>query len=147
MAITRTATARYDGIGKDGKGTLTTQSGVLDGQPYGFSSRFGDEGGTNPEELDAAAHAGCFTKALSIALAKEGAADGRLETTARTTIEQDGGGFTITRSDLELLADVPDLDDDRVRELAEDAKRNCPVSKLLRAEMNLTVRIGEAAGA
>ena len=102
MAITRWATARYDGTGKDGKGELTTQSGVLEDQRYGFQSRFEDGPGTNPEELIAAAHAGCFTMALSFALAKEGISDARLETTARTTIEQQGDGFTITRSDLDL---------------------------------------------
>jgi osmotically inducible protein OsmC len=78
MAITRTATARYDGTGKNGHGSLTTQSGVLQDQRYGFNTRFGDERGTNPEELIAAAHAGCFTMALSFALAKQGITDARL---------------------------------------------------------------------
>jgi osmotically inducible protein OsmC len=147
MAITRTATARYDGAGKDGKGTLTTQSGVLKDQRYGFHSRFEDGPGTNPEELIAAAHAGCFTMALSLALAKEGVSDARLETTARVRIEPDGDGFTVTRSDLELTADVPGLDESRLREVAEGAKRNCPISKLLKADMELTVRIGMGAEA
>ena len=140
MAITRTATARYEGVGKDGKGTLTTQSGVLDEQRYGFHTRFEDAPGTNPEELIAAAHAGCFTMALSFALAKEGITDARLETTARVRLESEGEGFTITRSDLELTAEVPGIDEERLRALADDAKRNCPVSKLLKAEMELTVR-------
>lgn len=142
MAITRTATARYDGTGKDGKGSLTTQSGVLRDQRYGFHTRFEDAPGTNPEELIAAAHAGCFTMALSFALAKEGVTDARLETKARVTIEQDGGGFTITRSDLDLTADVPGFDEERLRAMADDAKKNCPVSKLLKAEMGLTVHSG-----
>lgn len=141
-AITRTATARYDGTGKEGKGELSTQSGTLKNTRYGFHTRFEDGAGTNPEELIAAAHAGCFTMALSFALAKEGITDARLETTARTTIEQDGEGFTISRSDLDLTVDVPGLDGDRLRALAEDAKSNCPVSKLLRAETQLTVREG-----
>jgi osmotically inducible protein OsmC len=140
MAITRSATARYEGVGKDGKGTLTTQSGVLDEQRYGFHTRFEDAPGTNPEELVAAAHAGCFTMALSFARAKEGITDARLETTARVRLEPEGEGFTITRSDLELTADVPGIDDERLRALADEAKRNCPVSKLLKAEMELTVR-------
>jgi osmotically inducible protein OsmC len=139
MTITRTATARYDGVGKDGKGELTTQSGVLDASPYGFGTRFGEEQGTNPEELIAAAHAGCFTMALAFALAKEGATDGNLETKARVELDQDGEGFRIARSDLELTADVPGMDDDKLRRLAEDAKANCPVSKLLNAQMGLTV--------
>jgi osmotically inducible protein OsmC len=147
MAITRSATARYEGTGKEGKGHLSTQSGVLQDQPYGFNSRFGDERGTNPEELIAAAHAGCFTMALSFALAKEGVIDARLETTARVKLEQDGEGFTVTRSDLDLTADVPNLDDDRLRGLAEDAKKYCPISKLLKADMELTVRTGAEATA
>jgi osmotically inducible protein OsmC len=138
--VTRTATARYEGMGKDGKGQLTTQSGVLDNQPYGFNTRFGDEKGTNPEELIAAAHAGCFTMALSFALAKEGVTDGTLETTARIELEKDGEGFTVTRSDLELTANVPGVDDDRLRSAAEGAKTNCPISKLLKAQVELTVR-------
>ncbi|HEX5237555.1 MAG TPA: OsmC family protein [Sphingomicrobium sp.] len=146
-AITRTATARYDGTGKDGKGQLSTQSGVLKDTPYGFHTRFEDGPGTNPEELIAAAHAGCFTMALSFALAKQGITDARLETTTRTTIEQQGEGFTISRSDLELRADVPGLDEHRLRELAEDAKKNCPVSKLLKAEMDLTVSVSAEASA
>jgi osmotically inducible protein OsmC len=140
MTITRTATARYDGMGKEGKGRLTTQSGVLNASPYGFGTRFGEEQGTNPEELIAAAHAGCFTMALAFALAKEGATDGNLETKAKVQLDQDGEGFRIARSDLELTTDVPGVDDDKLRKLAEDAKANCPVSKLLNAEMGLTVR-------
>ena len=138
--ITRTATARYEGMGKEGRGRLSTQSGTLDNQAYGFGTRFGDEKGTNPEELIAAAHAGCFTMALSFALAKEGVSDGTLETTARVQLDREGEGFRITRADLELTADVPGVDDETLRRLAEDAKANCPVSKLLDAEMDLKVR-------
>jgi len=147
MAITRFATARYDGTGKDGKGSLTTQSGVLQDQRYGFQSRFEDGPGTNPEELIAAAHAGCFTMALSFGLAREGITDARLETTARVKLEQDGEGFSVTRSDLTLTADVPNLSEERVRALAEEAEKNCPISKLLKAEIGLTVNIGAPAGA
>lgn len=138
--ITRTATARYEGTGKEGKGSLSTQSGALDNQAYGFGTRFGDEKGTNPEELIAAAHAGCFTMALSFGLAKEGVTGGSLETTARVQLDKEGEGFRIVRSDLELSADVPDADEGMLRRLAEDAKANCPVSKLLNAEMSLEVR-------
>lgn len=147
MAITRTATARYDGTGKEGKGSLTTQSGVLDDERYGFGTRFGDERGTNPEELIAAAHAGCFTMALAFALAKQGVTNAHLETTAKVTLEQQGDGFTVTRSDLDLTADVPDLDSDKLQALAEDAKKNCPISKLLNADMDLTVHAGAGASA
>jgi len=138
--ITRTASARYDGTGKEGKGRLTTQSGVLDASPYGFGTRFGDEKGTNPEELVAAAHAGCFTMALAFALAKEGITDATLETKARVELDKEGEGFRIGRSDLELTAKVRGIDDEKLRQLADDAKANCPVSKLLNAEMQLTVR-------
>ena len=144
---TRTATARYEGMGKDGKGALTTGSGVLDNQHYGFGTRFGNDPGTNPEELIAAAHAGCFTMALSFALAKQGVTDGTLQTTASVTIEQEGEGFRISRSDLDLTANVPGIEEDRLRQLAEDAKANCPVSKLLNAEMQLTVRTEAPAAA
>lgn len=135
---TRTATARYEGFGKEGKGQLTTQSEVLDATPYGFNTRFGDEKGTNPEELIAAAHAGCFTMALSFALARAGFSEGTLETSAAIKLEQSDGGFTITRSDLTLKAQVPGISPDQFEELAAGAKANCPVSKLLNAEITLT---------
>ena len=137
--ITRTATARYEGMGKTGKGKLSTQSGVLSDQRYDFNTRFENAPGTNPEELIAAAHAGCFTMALSFALAGKGITDGSLETTARVQLDQDGPGFKVSRSDLELRANVPGISDDDLRQLAEDAKANCPISKLLNAEMNLKV--------
>lgn len=140
--ITRTARARYEGMGKDGKGWVSTQSGVLEEQRYGFASRFEDGPGTNPEELIAAAHAGCFTMALSFALAAAGVNEGTLETVARVKLDREGDGFAISRSDLELTAAVPGLDEARLRELAEGAKANCPVSKLLKAEMSLTVTMG-----
>ena len=140
---TRTATARYDGLGKEGRGHISTQSGVLTDQFYGFGTRFGEDKGTNPEELIAAAHAGCFTMALSFALAKAGFADGRLETEAAVTIEQDGqGGFTITRSDLTLTASVPGISPEQFDEIAQGAKANCPVSKLLQAEITLEHKLG-----
>lgn len=143
--ITRTGSARYEGMGKDGKGWVSTGSGVLHEQRYGFNTRFEDAPGTNPEELIAAAHAGCFTMALSFALAKEGISEGRLETTARVKLEKVGEGFEVTRSDLQLTADVPGIDESRLRELAEGAKAGCPISKLLKAEMELDVRIAAQA--
>lgn len=134
---TRTATARYTGFGKAGKGQLSSPSGVLDGTPYSFNTRFGDEKGTNPEELIAAAHAGCFTMALSFALAQAGFNDGSLETTAAVKLEQDGDGFRITRSDLTLRAEVPGIGREQFEALAKGAERNCPVSKLLDADIGL----------
>jgi len=139
---TRTATARYEGFGKDGKGRVSTGSGVLSDQAYDFGTRFGEEPGTNPEELIAAAHAACFTMALSFALAREGLSDGTLETEARVKLEKEGEGFAVTRSDLSLSASVPGIDEARFRALAEDAKANCPISKLLDAEMDLEISFG-----
>lgn len=133
----RTGSARYEGLGKAGQGYVSTQSGVLDGQKYGFNTRFGDEPGTNPEELVAAAHASCFTMALSFALAREGFEDGTLETTAKVKLEQDGAGFSITRSDLVLTARVPGIDEAKFQEIARGAKEACPLSKLLNAEITL----------
>ena len=133
--VTRTASARYEGLGKEGKGTVSTQSGVLSDQGYSFGTRFGDEPGTNPEELIAAAHAACFTMALSFALARAGFSDGTLETKAKVTLEQDGDGFRVSRSDLILEAHVPGIEERRFAEIAQGAKANCPISKLLKAEI------------
>jgi lipoyl-dependent peroxiredoxin len=134
---TRTGSARYEGFGKDGKGHVSTQSGVLDDQPYGFNTRFEDEPGTNPEELIAAAHASCFTMALSFALAKAGFSDGTLETKAAVTLDKDGDGFKVTKSALTLNANAPGIDAGKFAEIAADAKANCPISKLLNAEITL----------
>lgn len=133
--ITRTASARYEGFGKAGRGHVSTGSGVLHDQGYSFGTRFEGEPGTNPEELVAAAHTACFTMALSFALAKEGFSDGTLETSAKVKLEQEGEGFTVTRSDLQLTATVPGMDEERFRAIAEGAKANCPISKLLKAEI------------
>jgi lipoyl-dependent peroxiredoxin len=142
-----TATARYEGMGKTGKGWLTTQSKVLDDSRYGFNTRFEGEPGTNPEELIAAAHAGCFTMALSFALAGAGHQDGQLQTEARVKLEQDGAGFKISRSDLRLIASVPGIEEAELRRLADEAKANCPISKALNVEMTLEVEVREGAAA
>lgn len=139
--ITRTARARYEGMGKTGKGWISTQSGVLQDSRYGFNTRFEGDPGTNPEELIAAAHAGCFTMALSFGLAGAGHNDGQLETEARVKLEQDGPGFKVSRSDLRLTASVPGIEESELRRLAEEAKRNCPISKVLNAEMTLEVEV------
>lgn len=142
----RSGSARYEGLGKDGVGHVSTQSGVLDDQPYGFSSRFEDGQGTNPEELIAAAHASCFTMALSFALAKAGHQDGRLETDARVTLDKDGDGFTVTKSALTLDATVPGIEAGEFARIAAEAKASCPISKLLNAEITLTHTINGEAG-
>ena len=139
--ITRTATARYEGMGKTGKGWITTQSGVLTDSRYGFNTRFEGEPGTNPEELIAAAHAGCFTMALSFGLAGAGHEQGELQTEARVKLDQDGAGFKVSRSDLRLKANVPGIEEAELRRLAEEAKTNCPISKALNVEMTLEVEV------
>lgn len=131
-----TATARYEGLGKDGKGHVATKSGALDA-PYGFNTRFEEAPGTNPEEQIAAAHASCFTMATSFALAKEGFLKGSLETTCNVTLEKDGDGFKVTKSALSLKGSVPGLDKARFEEIAAGAKANCPISKLLTCEITL----------
>ena len=139
--IDRTATARYEGMGKAGKGHVSTQSGVLSDQPYGFGTRFENEAGTNPEELVAAAHAACFTMALSFALAKAGHADGTLDSSAKVTLDKDGDGFKVSKSALTLTASVPGIDEAEFQRIAAEAKAGCPISKLFNAEITLAATL------
>lgn len=133
MGISRHATAHWEGDLKTGKGRLSTpQSGLMDNTRYAFNSRFGDEKGTNPEELIAAAHAGCFTMALSAKLTEAGFPPRSLDTRADVDLSMEGGPqFSQIR--LQVKAVVPEIDGTRFRALAEDAKQNCPVSKALSA--------------
>lgn len=133
MGISRKASAHWEGDLKSGKGTLTTpQSGLLDGTRYGFNSRFGDEKGTNPEELIAAAHAGCFTMALSAKLTEAGHPPQSLDGSAEVDLSLEGGP-TLSAIRLRMKANVPGLDEAKFRAIADDAKQNCPVSKALSA--------------
>lgn len=127
---TRKAHARWDGGIKEGKGTIDFGSGVFKGA-YSFTSRFEDGVGTNPEELLAAAHAGCFAMALSLILGKAGFKPDYVDATAHVTIMQQGGGFKITRSRLVCEAKVPGMDQAAFAQQAESAKANCPVSQAL----------------
>ena len=136
-SIKRSASAKWQGSGKDGKGALSTQSGTLKETPYSFSTRFGDGQGTNPEELIAAAHAGCFTMALAFKLQGAGHAAENLATEARLTMEQDGPGWKIAAVVLHLVAKVPGLSAEEFQKLAADAKATCPVSRVLNAEISL----------
>ncbi len=141
----RTSTAVWKGSGLEGTGTLSTQSGVFQNQPYSFKTRFQNEdgkAGTNPEELIAAAHAGCFTMALSFQLGGAGFTADELRTTATVTIEKEGEGFTITTVHLDLKARVPGIDQAKFQELADQAKQNCPVSKVLNAKITLAAQLG-----
>jgi len=133
----RKANAVWRGTGRDGEGALTSGSGVLKDTPYSFKTRFEDQPGTNPEELIAAAHAGCFTMALAFALQREGFTPGELSTEAAVSLDQDGAGFKITRSALTLRARVPGLSEAKFREVAEAAEKTCPVSRVLNAEITL----------
>lgn len=135
--MNRSASAVWRGTGRDGKGMLTTQSGVLDGTAYSFTTRFENEKGTNPEELVAAAHAGCFTMALAFALQRENLTPNELTTDAVVTFEKDDVGFKVTKSALTLKADVPGVDKAKFGELAKGAKEGCPISRLLNAEITL----------
>ena len=126
---------------KEGKGALTTKSGVLSATPYGFNTRFGDQKGTNPEELIAAAHAGCFAMALAFALQGAGFTPTRLGVSAAVTLEPEGSGFKISKSALKLEANVPGIARDQFQKIAEGAKAGCPVSKLLKAEITLDLQL------
>src|SRR5215470_3212538 len=137
----RKAKAVWHGSGRAGDGHLSTDSGVLADTPYSFKTRFENEKGTNPEELIAAAHAGCFTMALAFGLQAAGFTPTELTTEAAVTIEQEGQGFRISRSALTLRARVPNLDQDSFARLAGEAEKNCPVSKVLKAEITLDAKL------
>ncbi|MDB5723356.1 MAG: OsmC family peroxiredoxin [Novosphingobium sp.] len=134
---THTGSARYVGFGKDGKGQVSTQSGVLSDQAYGFATRFEDAPGTNPEELIAAAHASCFTMATSFALAGAGYSEGTLDTKCAVTLDKDGAGFKISKSALTLTASIPGIDEAEFFRIADEAKAGCPISKVLNCEITL----------
>jgi osmotically inducible protein OsmC len=137
----RTASAAWSGDLKQGKGSVSTQSGVLKETPYSFSTRFENGIGTNPEELIAAAHAGCFTMATTAALDRAGFTPDKLATTATLTLEQVAGNWTITTVDLQLSARVPGIDAKKFDEIAADAKASCPVSRVLNAKISLDAKL------
>jgi osmotically inducible protein OsmC len=133
----RKASAVWKGGLKDGKGEVSTESGLLANSPYSFSKRFGDEKGTNPEELIAAAHASCFAMALSAQLGNAGMTAESLEVSATVTLEQVEGGFGVTSSQLDLVANIPGADRTAFDKAAENAKTGCPISKLLNTKITL----------
>lgn len=130
------ATARYEGFGKDGVGHVATRSGAVDA-PYGFKSRFESGPGTNPEEMIAAAHASCFTMATSFALARAGHTEGTLDTSCEVTLDKDGDGFAVTKSALTMKAHIPGMAQSDFEALAAEAKAGCPISKVLNCEITL----------
>ena len=137
----RKAKAVWHGTGRAGSGNLSGESGVLANTPYSFKTRFENAKGTNPEELIAAAHAGCFTMALAFGLQGAGFTPVELSTEAAVTLEPDGQGFRISRSALTLRAKVPNLDPTKFAQLAKDAEQSCPVSKVLNAEIALDAKL------
>ncbi|ALR20293.1 OsmC family protein [Sphingobium baderi] len=141
MKINRSGSAVWSGGLKDGKGAISTQSGALNAYPYGFAARFEGVPGSNPEELIGAAHAACFTMALSLILGEAGLTAEKMETAAVVTLEQQEGGFVITASKLTLKAKIPGVDTVAFQELAAKAKANCPVSKLLDTDISLDAEL------
>jgi lipoyl-dependent peroxiredoxin len=141
MSMIRKAKATWRGTGREGNGKLSTDSGVLAETPYSFKTRFENETGTNPEELIAAAHAGCFTMALAFQLQRAGYTPTELSTEAAVSLDPEGQGFRISRSALTLRATVPGLDEPAFAQMASDAEKNCPVSKVLNAEITLDAKL------
>jgi len=137
----RKGRARWQGAGRDGTGALSTDSGVLNETPYSFRTRFESQPGTNPEELIAAAHAGCFTMALAFQLQAAGYTPTELVTEAAVSLDPEGDGFKISKSALTLTADVPGLDQATFDQLSKAAEKNCPVSKVLNAEITLAATL------
>jgi len=137
----RKASAAWQGGIRDGKGTISTESRVLVSSPYSFSTRFEGAPGTNPEELLAAAHAGCFSMALSLMLGDSGIRPERIDTTATVTLEKQEAGFTITRVHLDVSVRAAGADAGRFDAAAKKAKENCPLSKVLRAEITMDAKL------
>jgi osmotically inducible protein OsmC len=141
MALQRKGSAQWKGGLKDGKGTVSTASGVLNGTPYSFSSRFEGQQGTNPEELIGAAHAGCFSMALSAQLDGAGLKADSIDTTATVSLEKLEGGFAISSVHLEVRAKIPGADQAKFDELTKKAKEGCPVSKVLNAKITMDAKL------
>jgi osmotically inducible protein OsmC len=141
MKVDRHAEAEWLGGIREGSGSVSTDSGVLKNATYGFKSRFESGPGTNPEELLAAAHAGCFSMAVSGALTQANTPPERIHTTATITLEKQESGFVITKSALVLHAKVPGIDKEKFEQVANGAKANCPVSRLFKAEITLEINL------
>ncbi len=135
------ASAIWKGSLKDGSGTMSTGSGALSAKPYSFRTRFEGEPGTNPEELIGAAHAGCFSMALSMILGMAGLTPEKIETEATVTLEKVGDGFSVTESHLDVKASIPGVDDATFQDLAGKAKAGCPISKLLNAKITMDAKL------
>lgn len=141
MTIKKQGSAHWSGDIKQGKGTVSTESGALNAQPYGFNTRFEGKAGTNPEELLGAAHAGCFSMALSLMLGNEGLTADSIDTKATVSLDQDGEGFTITAVHLDTVARIPGADQATFEKIATQAKEGCPVSKLFDTNITMTAKL------
>lgn len=139
--MNRSASVQWKGSLKEGQGIINSESGVLSNISYSFSKRFGDEKGTNPEELIGAAHASCFTMAFSSELAKLKMKADTIDVKATVTLEKEGEGWKISASHLDVTAKVPDASNSDVETAAETAKKNCPVSKLLNANISMNLKV------
>jgi len=139
--MNRKASAVWQGGLKDGRGTISSESGVLSNVAYSFARRFENEPGTNPEELIAAAHASCFSMALSAQLGQVNLTPQRIETTATVTLEKVGDGFAVTASHLDVSVSIPGADQGKFNEAAKKAKEGCPISKLLNAKITMDARL------
>lgn len=139
--IEKAGSAKWMGSLKEGKGLVSTESGALKDQPYGFNTRFQDGTGTNPEELIGAAHASCFSMALSMILGEAGLTADEIKTTSKIYLDKKEAGFEVVKAHLTVAAKVPEASEDAFMEAATTAKENCPISKLLNAEITMTAEL------
>ncbi|WP_421418607.1 OsmC family protein [Pseudoalteromonas lipolytica] len=141
MTIKKTAHSSWSGDIKSGKGSISTQSGALDKQPYGFNTRFEGKAGTNPEELVAAAHSSCFSMALSLALTEAGFTADDITTKASVSLDEVDDGFEVSHIALEVTAKIADISEETFNELCQQTKQGCPISKLMNAEISLSQKL------
>jgi len=141
MTIKKSGSAHWEGNLKKGKGTVSTETGVLDAQPYGFNTRFEDGKGTNPEELIGAAHASCYSMALSMILEGSGLIADSIDTKATVHLDEKDGGFAVTKVHLDVSAKIPDATQEQFDTATNTAKENCPISKLLTAQITMDAKL------
>mgnify|MGYP003365903071 FL=1 len=141
MTIKKSANSKWSGDIKTGKGSISTQSGALNNQPYGFNTRFEDKPGSNPEELVAAAHSACFSMALSLALGEAGFTADNIDTKAVVSLDEVDDGFAVTHIALEVNAKIADIANEQFQALCDQTKKGCPISKLMNAEISLKAEL------
>lgn len=141
MTIKKSARSTWSGDIKQGKGSISTQSGALNEQPYGFNTRFEDKAGSNPEELVAAAHSACFSMALSLELGEAGFTAQNIDTKATVSLDEVSDGFEVSQIALEVTAEIADISNEQFQALCENTKKGCPISKLLNADISLNAKL------